>query len=495
MPPAAPPADAQSLTHLLVRSRLMSADEVRAATQRWSAEAPADQRDAVEPFRRFLVANRLLTEYQSQMLLRGHADGFFLDAFKILDRVGKGRMAGVYKAIGPGGQIAALKVLPPSKAKDANLLGRFQREAKLVTQLNHPNIVRALSTGEANGLHYIGMEHLEGDTVQEVLDRRKRLTPPEAVRIVYQVLQGLQQVHERGMVHRDVKPSNLMLVAPPGQAFNPESTLNCTAKILDIGLGKAIFDEDDEKAADQQLTADGVLLGTPDYLAPEQARSATNVDIRADIYSVGCVLYHLLTGQPPFPDTNVLNQVIRHATEQPKPLASLVPGLPEGLQSVVSVMLAKDPNQRYPSPAMAAAALKPLLGDPPDGNEASMSAYVMWLGGDARAAAAPPAEVPMGKLADRKRREPEPPAPRKVRREKSPAVAAEDIDVELVAIAPPAPSEADRPLTEFNRRDIIMLSAGGGGVAAAFIVGLLLATLMKKPDPRLQGEEDAQTKQ
>src|SRR5262249_12684413 len=171
---------------------------------------------------------------------------------------------------------------------------------------------------------------------------------------VRQALLGLQHLHERGLVHRDLKPANLMLVPACG---SPDTTLGSTVKIVDIGLGRALgglLDGRDDPA----LTGEGVMLGTPDYMAPEQARDARSADIRAALCSLGCVLSHLLPGRPPFPDTNLINQMLRHASETPRPLRELNPAVPEGLQEVVSRMLAKDPAQRYPTPAHPAQPLQ-----------------------------------------------------------------------------------------------------------------------------------------
>jgi serine/threonine protein kinase len=273
----------------------------------------------------------------------------------------------------------AIKVLPPSKAKEANLLGRFHREARLALRLKHPNIVRTFQTGVAEGLHFIVMEHLEGETLEEVLSRRGKVPPSEAVRLVYQAFQGLQHIHAQGLVHRDLKPANLMLVGS-----TPDSTLHATLKILDIGLGRTLFDERAEESVEAGLTTEGVLLGTPDYMAPEQARDPRTTDIRADIYSLGCVLYHLLTGQTPFPDTNLINQMIRHATETPKPLKSFNLAAPEGLQQIINSMMAKDPALRYPTPERATQALQAFLvtgveqlAEPE--SDPNMRTYLSWL--------------------------------------------------------------------------------------------------------------------
>ena len=271
-------------------------------------------------------------------------------------------MAGVYKAEHASGQVVAIKVLPASKARDPETLARFKREGRLLTRLDHPNVVRAFHLGESGGKNYLVLEYLDGDTLEEALERSKRLPPLEAVRIVHQAMLGLQHIHERGMIHRDLKPANLMLVNPSGPG-----TADRTVKILDIGLGKSVFSEGEKSPVDDpsQLTTDGVLIGTPDYLAPEQARSAKTADIRSDIYSLGCVLYHTLTGQPPFPDKSVLNQVMRHATEQPRLLTDFLSEVPDGLQNVMNWMMAKDPAQRYATPERAAQALNLFLRNTP----------------------------------------------------------------------------------------------------------------------------------
>jgi serine/threonine protein kinase len=390
----------QNVYGLLLRSKLLSIDEAKAMFARWQQEA----KDAgnLSHFASWMVANKYLTEYQAQLLARGHAEGFFLNEYKILERLGKGRMAGVYKAQHQLGQIVAIKVLPPSKALDANLLGRFQREARLALRLKHPNIVRTFQTGTADGLHYIVMEYLEGETLEEVLTRRGKLPPGEAVRLVYQALQGLQHIHAQGLVHRDLKPANMMLVGS-----TPDSTLRATLKLLDIGLGRTLFDE---TAGEENLTSEGVLLGTPDYMSPEQAHDPRTIDIRADIYSLGCVLYHLLAGQPPFPDTNIISQMIRHATEAPKPLKAFNPAVPDGLQQIVNWMMAKDAAQRYPTPERAAQALQVFLvagNEPLAVPEADprMRPYLTWLEMDtgkqspgATAQTAPATKPPSGSV-------------------------------------------------------------------------------------------------
>ncbi len=347
-----------NLGGFLIRSKLMTAPEMLAMKERWKAEAGAAIAN-VPAFSKWLVANGYVTEYQAGLLVKGHVDDFFLDQYKILNRLGSGRMAGVYKATRGSGPPVAIKVLPPSRAQNAQFLARFQREAQLSLKLKHPNCVRSFQVGQARGLNYLVMEFIDGETVDEVLSRRRRLPPHEAVRIVHQALAGLEHINDQGMVHRDLKPSNLMLT-PARQAGEPDTTLHATVKILDIGLGRLMID-DGNLAARADITADGVLLGTPDYLAPEQARDPRNCTIQADIYSLGCVLYHLLTGQPPFPDANLLAQMVRHATEEPRPVRDFNASVSEGLQQIIGYMMAKAPEQRYPTPQRAAQALQMFL--------------------------------------------------------------------------------------------------------------------------------------
>jgi serine/threonine protein kinase len=525
---------------LLAKSKLLAAEEIESACKQWKEEAPR-QDDQVDSFCKSLIARRLLTEWQAAMVRRGRADGFFIGGYKILDRVGKGQMGGVYKAVHGLGQIVALKILPASKAKDQHVLGRFQREARLLTQLDHPNVVRAFQVGESSGINYIAMEFLEGETLDEILSRRKRLPWAEAVRLIHQILSGLEHLYERRMIHRDVKPSNLMLMPAP---VKNETTWNSTVKILDIGLGREMFDEETpEGQIETQLTVEGSVLGTPDYLAPEQAKDARSADIRADIYSVGCVLFHCLCGRPPFPDTNIMSQMLKHATERPPLLSSIVSDVPAGVQSVLDVMLAKFPDERYATPAAAAAALKPFLG--PGGTApaaaAMVPAFKEWLKTESHlempkivpAAPAIPSKAsgtipittpvkpgtaqaptltmtpaspkesasargPINKSATAVR--PVPIAPARAPVPQRPAVM-DEVDVELVTELVSSPPSVvvpqvqyvkvkdDRPLWEFDRRDWIMLATGAAGVLAAVGVGYGLAKLVRKKPEESQGEE------
>jgi eukaryotic-like serine/threonine-protein kinase len=345
----------------LTRSRLLAPHEIEAARRRWE-ETAADKGPSSSQFTRWLIRENLLTEYQASLLSKGHVDDFFLNDYKILERVGRGRMAGVYKAVRADGQIVAVKVLPPSRARIPALFGRFQREARLSLQFDHPNVVKAFDVGETKGLHYLVMEFLEGETAEDMLLRRRQLNAAEAGFLIRQAMLGLQHLHDNDVVHRDLKPANLMLV--PDLRGDRDNLFGVSVKILDIGLARPLFEDSNpgvERSELSELTQEGVLLGTPDYLSPEQARDPRSIDIRSDLYSLGCVLHHLMTGQPPFPDGNILNQMVRHATEMPRPVRDFNPSCPEAMQQIVYYLLAKQASQRYPTPARAAEALQAFL--------------------------------------------------------------------------------------------------------------------------------------
>jgi len=232
-------ANLETVCQSLVRSKLLTPDEVRNLRQRWLKEAGSQAANAGQ-FGKWLCSNNYLTEYQASLLLRGRTERFFLGGYKLLERIGKGRMAGVYKAVHSLGQTVAIKVLPPSKAKDAELLGRFQREARIALRLKHPNVVRTFQAGEDDGLQFIVMEYLDGESLEDVLARRGKLPPAEAVRLVHQALMGLQHLCEQKVVHRDLKPGNLMLV-PRRESGRPDSTQRATVKIMDVGLGRVLL--------------------------------------------------------------------------------------------------------------------------------------------------------------------------------------------------------------------------------------------------------------
>jgi serine/threonine protein kinase len=466
--------------------------------ERWQKEAsdPAD----VEQFTQWMVSRQYVTEYQAALLVHGHADHFFLDAYKLLDRIGKGRMAAVYKAVHQNGQVVAIKILPPSKARDPHFLARFQREARLAWRANHPNVVRVFQAGEADGLHFLVMEYLDGETLEAILKRRGRLPPEEAGQLITQALSGLQHLHERGVVHRNLEPANLMLV-PGLQPGQPDNTLNATLKILDVSLGRAVFEHAPPGSANLlRLTHENALLGVSDHLAPEQARNPHGADIRADIYSLGSILYQILAGRPPFPDTNPIRQAIRTATETPRPLRDFNPAVPEGLQLVVNKMMAKDPAQRFATPDLAGQALQVFLASRVQKPAPVPVAAVAHASTPAPPLASPisvpsaPVPPPAAAVVNNfpASRAPLVPAP------SSATVPVVPVAIPIAAAPPgdngwaaaswrpgPAVTQAGFHTT---RRDWVVLVLGAGGLLFAEIVGWGLAQLMR---PRSREEAPA----
>jgi eukaryotic-like serine/threonine-protein kinase len=254
----------------------------------------------------------------------------------------------------------ALKIVHRHLTDSPAAAERFRREVRTAARLNHPNIVSAYDADEAEGLHFLVMEYVEGQSLGDVLRRDGRLPVDLACDIIRQAAVGLQFAHEQGMVHRDVKPDNLM-ITPAGRV-----------KILDFGLarfarggpGEARPEGGTNPAAPSQLTLAGTLMGTPDYMAPEQSDDSSRADVRADVYGLGCTLYQALTGQVPFPKGTALERITFHASQTPTPVRQLREEVPEALAAVVEKMMAKSPADRYREPAEVAEALAPFAPRP-----------------------------------------------------------------------------------------------------------------------------------
>ncbi len=280
--------------------------------------------------------------------------------YRVTRLLGEGGMGAVYLAEHRlMGRLVALKVIHPQYTSNAGAVERFRREVHSAARLDHPHIVRAYDAEQAGQTHFLVMEYVKGTTLTEHLKQNGPLPAAEACSYARQTALGLQHAHENGMVHRDVKPDNLMLLS------------DGTVKILDFGLARLGLAADvtpdglaPSGTGPGQLTAAGSAMGTPDYIAPEQATDAGAADIRADLYSLGCTLYQLLSGRVPFPDGSVLDKFVAHLERQPVPLTRLRAGLPPGLAGAVAKLMAKRPADRYQTPAEAAAALAPFATSP-----------------------------------------------------------------------------------------------------------------------------------
>jgi WD40 repeat protein len=281
--------------------------------------------------------------------------------YRVLELLGVGGMGAVYKAEHQlMERTVALKVINRSLTDNPAMVERFRREVKAAAKLSHPNIVHAYDADQVEDTHFLVMEYVEGTSLDRLVAEQGRLPVAQACDYISQAALGLQHAFERGMVHRDIKPQNLMRT-PEGQV-----------KILDFGLarfametapaGALLTADAPAPTAGESLTQVGTVVGTPDYIAPEQIRDAHTADIRADIYSLGCTLYDLLAGQAPFPEGTVVQKVMSHLHQAPRPLTELRADVPAGLAGVVGRMMAKDPAQRYATPAEVSAALTPFAG-------------------------------------------------------------------------------------------------------------------------------------
>jgi Leucine-rich repeat (LRR) protein/tRNA A-37 threonylcarbamoyl transferase component Bud32 len=289
-----------------------------------------------------------------------------LGSYILLERLGEGGMGQVFKARHCKlGRIVALKLIRKERLDNPATVKRFQREVRAAAALSHPNIVHAYDADEVNGTHILVMEFVEGATdLTQLVKKNGPLPVAQACEYIRQAALGLQHAHERGMVHRDIKPSNLLLaVSRPPQPVSRgrETASSGVIKILDMGLARL----DHSAAADDKsttMTQEGAVMGTPDYIAPEQARDSHQADIRADLYSLGCTLYFLLTGQVPFPGGSLTEKLIKHQLQEPAPVEQVRPDVPREVAAVVRKLMAKNREDRFQTPAEVAAALTGKLG-------------------------------------------------------------------------------------------------------------------------------------
>lgn len=334
----------QSFMETLVQSKLLSEKQLESLRQQLASQ-PEARAEAVASA---LVKKGLLTDFQARLLLQGKFKGFILGGrYKLLDRLGAGGMGSVYLCEHIALQkLVALKVLPEDKLQAPGALERFQREARAIAQLDHPNIVKAYDLAQERNLHYLVMDYVDGINLELLVLRhypQRGLPVARAVNYVCQAAAALQHAHELGWVHRDIKPANI-IVDRAG-----------VVKLLDLGLSRLFKDDQ------QQVTVNfdqGAVLGTADYISPEQAINMSQVDIRGDIYSLGCTLYFLLAGRPPF-DGTLAQKLVAHQSLPPPSLRSSRADIPEELEAVVLGMMAKRREDRPQTPLDVIQALSP----------------------------------------------------------------------------------------------------------------------------------------
>jgi len=336
----------EALVDVIEKSGLLSSSTLAKAIDELATTTGIDARADGARLLEYLVATDLLTPWQAGKLRQGRHKGFTLGNYKLLRHLGSGGMSSVYLAEHVHmKQLRALKVLPRHRVDDASYLARFYREARAAAALDHPNIVHAYDIASEGDVHFLVVEYIDGSDLQKLVSRKGPLSYAAAADVMRQVAAGLAHAHKIGVVHRDIKPANLFV---DGEGV---------VKILDMGLARFTSEELEQQASLTQMN-DERVLGTTNFLAPEQALDSHSVDGRADIYSLGCTFYYLLTGSPPFPTGTVAQRLVMHLQEKPRPMQERRPGVPAELQAIFDKMTAKKPTHRYQSAEEVVAAFR-----------------------------------------------------------------------------------------------------------------------------------------
>src|SRR3954454_21532939 len=288
-----------------------------------------------------------LSLWQAQQVLAGRSSGFKINRYTLVDMIGQGGMGRVYLARDTRlNRSVALKILEPERMNNPRAIARFQREARVGAQLQHENLVRIYDFGEANGRFFLVMEYIEGKTISALITSQGPMPAPTAARLARQIALGLEHAHRKGLIHRDVNPYNILV------------NHDAIAKLADLGLAIDLAEE-------ERVTREGATVGTFDYVAPEQARHSHAADIRSDIYSLGCTLYHMVAGQVPFPSPSLPEKLFAHQALEPTPLSQLAEDVPPALVEMVQRMMRKKPEERYATPLQVAQALEPFIEEYP----------------------------------------------------------------------------------------------------------------------------------
>jgi len=325
----------------LEKSKLLASEQLA------QAQTLAGESSDAADLARTLAREKLVSRWQAGTLLAlGQRAQLRLGKYKLIEKLGKGGMGTVFLAEHVTmNRRVALKIVPRSIAEDRASLDRFFGEARAIAALDHPNIVQAYSVDNEMDRYFIVMEYVDGQDLQRLVETSGPLDFTCAANYIRQAAEGLAHAHARNLVHCDIKPSNLLV--------NPQGVI----KILDLGLARLNRNNDSHGAAGEPA------FGTVDYMAPEQGLGTTDFDHRADIYSLGCTLYFLLTGHPPFPEGTLAQRIVKHQTIEPRDILAERPDTPPKLVEICKRMMAKQPEDRYPSIQHVSAALAPLLGE------------------------------------------------------------------------------------------------------------------------------------
>jgi serine/threonine protein kinase len=341
MPKTPPPSSATPPTvDGFLKSVLRSGLLDRKTLQSLLRSVPLDRRNDPEAVAEHLVRAGRITRFQSRKLLTGATLGLVLGPFHVLAPIAKGGMGTVYLARDTrSGLLVALKVLPPKRAREEErLLARFRREMEMCQRVSHPHLAWTYEVGKSQGVYYIAMEYIPGRNLFRLVHEDGPVPVPRLARLFSEVCLALDHAHNQGLIHRDLKPSNIIV------------TPNDHAKVLDLGLALM---EGEIQGEREVIGGEGYVVGTMDYIAPEQTTDPSRVDARCDVYALGCTLYFAVTGRPPFPGGTPKDKIKRHRGEDPTPIPQLNPDVPPAFIGLVRQMMTKDPAERLPSAAAA----------------------------------------------------------------------------------------------------------------------------------------------
>jgi len=318
----------RSFAEQLSASGLLTQADVQTFVEGLDGDDQGDKAELLEE----LVRQEKLTPYQAGEIRSGNERSLTIGNYVVLDKLGQGGMGVVLKARHKRmKRLVALKILPHRLTDSPEAMQRFQREVEAAAKLEHPNIVAAYDADEADGVQFLAMQYIEGRDLDQLIQRQGPLPVDQAVSCIVQAARGLDYAHARGVIHRDVKPSNILL--------DREGVV----KVLDMGLARL----DSAGLEQDQLTGTGQVMGTADYMAPEQARDTRKADARADVYSLGVTLWRLLTGEPMYPGDSVFQRMLAHQQEPIPSLRDTCPNVPEALEAIFIKMVAKSPEARY----------------------------------------------------------------------------------------------------------------------------------------------------
>lgn len=340
--------NAAQIRQLVLDGRLADETLLEAVSSDWEQNGGTDEDGS--GLVNFLVQRQLINEFQGQALLKNVTGPHKLGPYRVFDQVAAGHLGHVFRAVHEEfNQPVSLKIFPPAFTQDPERATRLARETRVALQVDHPNVVRTYQVGKVGDAIFLAIEDLQGETLTERLENERKLSVYTACNVAREAALGLAHLHSLEIIHRDVQPGTLWI------------TCDNHCKLMEFGAACDALSFLDVQEGGGAVTLSDELLGTYDYMAPEQAAGEQYADTRSDIYSLGCVLFHCLTGEVAYPDRNPVRKMMRHAREPLRNVAEINRDVPQSIADVVSTMLAKDPDQRYQKAEDVARALENLI--------------------------------------------------------------------------------------------------------------------------------------